>query len=34
VTRRNHTSVASVNAATNQLVQAGVEVIGSVLVDF
>jgi chain length determinant protein tyrosine kinase EpsG len=34
VARRNHTSVASVNAATNQLMQAGVEVVGSVLVDF
>jgi protein-tyrosine kinase len=34
VARRNHTAVAAVNMATTQLMQAGAEVIGSVLVDF
>lgn len=34
VVRKNHTSIAEVNAATEQLVQSGAQVVGSVLVDF
>ncbi|QBQ38780.1 chain length determinant protein tyrosine kinase EpsG [Pseudoduganella plicata] len=34
VVRKNHTSVAEVHAATEQLVQSGAQVVGSVLVDF